>query len=61
MLAEKQLRNETQLARGESTIRHVTAIGKAEAIGPTLWLNVTIEGVSIDAMVDSGSEPTIIP
>lgn len=60
MLAENRLRNETQLARGESTIRHVTAVGKAEAIGPTLWLNVTIEGVPIDAMVDSGSESTII-
>ena len=45
----------------ESTIRHVAAVGKAEAVGPTtLWLNVTVEGVPVDAMVDSGSESTII-
>ena len=48
------------MAKGESTIRRVTAVGKAEAIGPTLWLNVTVEGVPVDAMVDSGSESTII-
>ena len=60
MLAEKRLQKETQLARGESTIRHVTTVGKAEAVGPTLWLNVTVEGVPVDAMVDSGSESTII-
>ena len=60
MLAKKRLENETQLARGESTIRHVTTVGRAEAIGPTPWLNVTVEGVPVDAMVDSGSESTII-
>ena len=60
MLAEKRLQKETQLARGESTIRHVTAVGKAEAVGPTLWLNVTVEGVPVNAMFDSGSESTII-
>ena len=60
MLAEKRLQKETQLARGESTIRHVATVEKAEAVGPTLWLNVTVEGVPVDAMVDSGSESTII-
>ena len=59
MLAVKRLKRETQLARGESTVQHITAIGKAEAIGPTLWLSVTVEGV-LDDMVDSGSESTII-
>ena len=60
MLAVKRLKRETQLARGESTVQHITAIGKAEAIGPTLWLSVAVEGILLDAMVDSGSESTII-
>ena len=60
MLAEKWLQKETQLVRGESTIQHVTTVGKVEAVGPTLWLNVTVEGVPVNAMVDSGSEPIII-
>ena len=55
------MQRESQLSREESTIRHVAAVGKAEAVGPTtLWLNVTVEGVPVDAMVDSGSESTII-
>ena len=33
---------------------------KRKLLDPTLWLNVTVEGVPIDAMVDSGSESTII-
>ena len=58
MLAEKRLRNETQLARGESTIPHVTAVEKVEAI----WTYPLVERdrVPIDAVVDSGSESTII-
>lgn len=54
------MQKETQLVRGESTIQHVTTVGKVEAVGPTLWLNVTVEGVPVNAMVDSGSEPIII-
>ena len=60
MLAEKRLQKETRLAVGESTIRHVTTVEKAKAVGPTFWLNVTVEGIPMDAILDSGSESTII-
>ena len=37
-----------------------TETDTSEAVGPTLQLNVHIEGLPVDAMVDTGSQSTII-
>ena len=59
ILRECQLRKEEGLA-GESTVGTVTAQGQAQAVGPTLYCNVSVEGVPVRAMVDTGSQSTII-
>jgi hypothetical protein len=43
-----------------SHVNAVTVCGEIAAIGPTLLLDVMIEGEPVEAMVDSGSQSTII-
>ena len=38
----------------------MTACGEVAAVGPTLVLDITIGGEPVEAMVDSGSQSTII-
>ena len=63
LLAHRRLQREQNLLdniEDASTVRAVTTNEKADAVGPTLYVNVTIEGVPVKAMVDCGSQSTII-
>ena len=54
-LAQHKLDKEQQLLEEESSIKVVT-----EAVGPTLLLGVSIEGVPVTAVADTGAQSTII-
>ena len=42
-----RLQKDITMARDASTVLHVAAITKAEAVGPALWMNVSVEGVPV--------------
>ena len=56
-LSIRRLDKEQQLVQGsfESSVNMVTG-----AIGPSYWLQVSVEGVEVPALVDTGSQSTII-
>ena len=54
-LARRRLDKEQQLLEEESSIKIVTG-----AVGPTLLLDVSIEGVPVAAVADTGAQSTII-
>ena len=56
-LAKCELHKEQQLLdeQQESTVKLVTG-----AVGPTLWLEVCIEGLPVSAVADTGAQSTII-
>lgn len=62
LLAEKRLQHEQTLLESEhSTTNAVNAsCGHAGAVGSLLGVEVSIEGVSIAAMLDTGAQSTII-
>ena len=61
MLAKLRLDKEKSLLQKESAkVDTISAEGSTEAVGPTLYLDLFIEGVPVEAMVDSGSQSTII-
>ena len=62
LLARCRLRRERQLIEDDSVkTRVVTASdGQAGVVGPTLLLDLQIEGVPVEALVDTGSQSTII-
>ena len=66
MLAKRRLEQESELLQQTSTasgsqVDMVTAENlPTSAVGPTLLLELQIEGVKVNALVDSGSQSTII-
>ena len=62
LLARCRLRREQQLMNNDSaeTLIVTASDSQAGAVGPTLLLDVQIEGVPIEALVDTGSQSTII-
>ena len=60
ILAERRRSREQSLLSESSQVNAVTACGEVAAISPTLVLDITIEGEPVQAMVDSGSQSTII-
>ena len=56
-LSKRRLEKEQQLASAsaESSVNVVTG-----AVGPSYWLQVTVEGLPVSALVDTGSQSTII-
>ena len=55
-LARRQLQKEQQLLTDTSEVQAVTG----EAVGPTLSMDVNVEGVVVPAVVDTGSKSTVI-
>ena len=55
-LSKHRLEKELQLASEsvESSVNVVTG-----AVGPSYWLHITVEGLSVSALVDTGSQSTI--
>ena len=55
-LSKRRLEKELQLASDfvESSVNVVTG-----AVGPSYWLHITVEGLSVSALVDTGSQSTI--
>ena len=60
ILAERRRSREQSLLSKSSHVSTVTTCGKVAAIGSTLLLDIKIEGEPVEAMVDSGSQSTII-
>ena len=62
MLSECQLKKEeTLLAQDESQCNTIpTKEQTSKAVGPTLMIHLHIEGVPVEAMVDTGSQFTVI-
>ena len=56
-LSKCRLEKEQQLASEsvESSVKVVMG-----AVGPSYWLQITVEGLSVSALVDTGSQSTII-
>ena len=63
LLAQKRLREESKELEASSASVNVVTVRSPEevaAIGPTMYLPVTVEGVGVDAVVDTASQSTII-
>ena len=60
MLADCRLRHEQSLHSGSATSSVHAEDGSVPAVGPTLLLDVSIEGLPIKATVDTGAQSTII-
>ena len=63
MLARVRLEKEASLLHKQTAKVDTVSADKGaitEAVGPTLYVDLTIEGVSVQAMVDTGSQSTII-
>ena len=58
ILAKRKLEREQELLSEAAHIH--TEEGSSRAVGPLLCLKVKIEGVEVDAMVDTGSQSTVI-
>ena len=60
VLADRRLRPEQALLSGSATNTVCTESTGVPAVGPTLLLDVSIEGLPVKAMVDTGAQSTII-
>ena len=61
ILAKRKLEREQELLKEAAHVDMVHAKeGSSGAVGPLLSLKVKIEGVEVDAMVDTGSQSTVI-
>ena len=64
LLAQRQLQDEQNMLDSGTNVVNADTIGVKEegpkAAGPTLFLKVQIGGVPVEAMVDTGSQSTII-
>ena len=63
LLAQKKLREESvglEVKVSDVSVVTVRASAGVAAVGPTMYLPVTVEGVSVDAIVDTASQSTII-
>ena len=64
LLSQRRLAKEKQLlAEGtQSSVNTVTAkpTKVGDAVGPTMYIDLEIEGVKVEAMVDTGAQSTII-
>ena len=60
MLADRRLRREQALLSGGATNTVLAEENAVPAVGPTLLLDVLIEGLPVKAMVDTGAQSTII-
>ena len=58
-LAEHRLQEEVQLLQNDSDVVTTTA-ATSEAIGPVMYLKVEVKGVPVDAIIDCGSQSSII-
>ena len=64
MLARCRLHNEQEHGDAYTNTRTVTTESNKnviQVVGPTLFLDMEIEGVPVEAVVDGGSPVTIIP
>lgn len=60
ILAEQRRTREQSLLVENAQVNAITAAAEVAAVGPTLVMDVTIEGETVEAMVDTGSQSTII-
>ena len=60
ILAERRFSREQSLLSENAQVNVVTACGEVAAIGPTLVLDIVIEGEPVEVMVDSGSQSMIV-
>ena len=61
LLAQRRLQREQVMLEDDvSTVGTVTTSGQADAVGPTLYFNMTVGGIPVKTMVDCGSQSTII-
>ena len=65
LLAERRVQEESALLESTSAdvnvvVATVEAAKEVMAIGPTMHLPITVEGVSVDGVVDTASQSTII-
>ena len=64
LLTQRQLQDEQNMLDSGTNVVNADTIGVKEegpkAVGPTLFLKVQIGGVPVEAMVDTGSQSTII-
>ena len=64
LLAQRQLQDEQNMLDSGTNVVNADTIGVKEegpkAVGPTLFLKVQVGGVPVEAMVDTGSQSTII-
>ena len=65
MLSQCRLEKEEALLKAQlqsqcDTVTAQTQTDTSDAVGPTLQLNIQIEGLMVEAMVDTGSQSTII-
>ena len=62
LLADRRLMEEQDLLPSDATISPVTATERKDpvAVGPSVYMEVMIGGVTVDAMVDTGAQSTII-
>ena len=60
MLADRRLRREQSLLDSSVTSTVCAGEGTVPAVGPVLSLEVTIEGLPVRAMVDTGAQSTLI-
>ena len=64
LLAERRLREESNGLDNSSANVNVITVQTSDdvaAIGPPMCLPITVEGVAVDAVVDTASQSTIIP
>ena len=60
MLAERRLQEERQAFRRTNVVMTSQKVAKLQAVGLTLCMLVKVGGVEVEAMVDTGSQSTII-
>ena len=63
LLAQKRLREESVGLEANATNVSVVTVRSPDgvaAVGPTMYLPVTVEGVAVDAIVDTASQSTVI-
>ena len=62
LLSQRKLTKERQLESTQGCVDTVTAkqAKVGDAVGPTMYIDLKIEGVKVEAMVDTGAQSTII-
>ena len=61
MLAERRLESEKELLKDVSITSTVTTSQySAEAVGPTVYADIHVDGILVKAMIDTGAQSTIV-